>query len=55
VISHHNLALASLRQGDLDLAWRRARLGLRIARTDEGLRRIRSRVLLARVRKWLRF
>lgn len=54
VISHHNLALAALRQGDLDLAWRRARLGLRIARTDEGLRRIRSRVLLTRLRKWLR-
>jgi tetratricopeptide (TPR) repeat protein len=54
VISLHNLALAALRKGDLDAAWRHARQGLRIARTDEGLRRIRSRVVIARLRRWLR-
>lgn len=52
--SYHNLALAALRTGHLDEAWRWVRGGLRVSRTDEGLRRLRSRVLLARLRRALR-
>jgi tetratricopeptide (TPR) repeat protein len=49
-LSHHNLALAALRTGDLAGASSWVRRGLTLARTDEGLRRLRSRVLLTRVR-----
>ncbi|NBX31361.1 MAG: hypothetical protein EBR07_01325 [Planctomycetes bacterium] len=49
-LSHHNLALAALRTGDLAGASSWVRRGLALARTDEGLRRLRSRVLLTRVR-----
>ena len=59
--SHHNLALAALRSGDVTSAARHVRQGLAVARSDEGLRRLRSRVLLTRVRRaaaaatrWLR-
>jgi tetratricopeptide (TPR) repeat protein len=59
-ICHHNLALAALRRRDVAAAWRWVTLGLRAARTDEGLRRLRSRVLAARaisalrgIRDWL--
>lgn len=59
--SRHNLALAALRSGDLASAARHVRAGLASARSDEGLRRLRSRVLLARLRRaaagatrWLR-
>jgi tetratricopeptide (TPR) repeat protein len=49
-LSHHNLALAALRSGDLSGASSWVRKGLALTRTDEGLRRLRSRVLLTRVR-----
>jgi tetratricopeptide (TPR) repeat protein len=51
-LSHHNLALAALRSGDLAGASSWVRRGLTLARTDEGLRRLRSRVLLTRVRSF---
>ncbi len=54
-LSHHNLALAALRTGHLEEAAQWTKRGLRMARTDEGLRRLRSRVLLAKVRRLLRF
>lgn len=54
VISLHNLALHALRAGRLDEAREWTRRGLRVRRDDEGLRRIRSRILLARVRRMLR-
>jgi Flp pilus assembly protein TadD len=53
-LSHHNLALAALREGDLAGASTWVRRGLAVARSDEGLRRIRSRVFLAKLRALLR-
>jgi tetratricopeptide (TPR) repeat protein len=53
-LSHHNLALAALRTNDLATAADWVRRGLKVARADEGLRRLRSRVLLARLRALLR-
>jgi Flp pilus assembly protein TadD len=53
-LSHHNLALAALRDGDLPGAGAWVKRGLAVAKTDEGLRRLRSRVLLGRVRALLR-
>jgi tetratricopeptide (TPR) repeat protein len=52
--SHHNMALSALKAGRLDEASEWTRRGLAIKRDDEGLRRIRSRVLLARLRRLLR-
>ena len=53
-LSHHNLALACLRDGDLAGAAGWVRRGLAVARTDEGLRRLRSRVWLGKARSLLR-
>lgn len=53
-ISHHNLTLAALRLGALGTAWQRVNRGLRANRTDEGLRRLRVRVAIARVGAMLR-
>ena len=53
-LSHHNLALAALRAGDLAAASDLVKRGLTATRADEGLRRLRSRVLLARLRALLR-
>jgi Flp pilus assembly protein TadD len=52
--SHHNLALAALKDGDLVAAAAWVKRGLAAARGDEGLRRLRSRVLLGRVRALFR-
>ena len=52
--SHHNLALACLRSGDLAGAADWVRRGLAVARADEGLRRLRSRVWLGKLRELLR-
>jgi tetratricopeptide (TPR) repeat protein len=52
--SHHNLALACLRSGDLAGAADWVRRGLAVARADEGLRRLRSRVWLGKLRALLR-
>lgn len=49
--SRHNLALAALRRGDLADAAEQVRAGLAVSRTDEGLRRLRSRVLITRLRR----
>ena len=49
--SHHNLALACLRDGDLAGASGWVKRGLAFARTDEGLRRLRIRVLFGRLRE----
>jgi hypothetical protein len=48
------MALSALKAGRLDEASEWTRRGLAIKRDDEGLRRIRSRVLLARLRRLLR-
>lgn len=52
--THHNLALACLRSGDLAGAADWVRRGLAFARTDEGLRRLRSRVWLGKLRALFR-
>lgn len=52
--SFHNLALSALKAGRLDEAVEWTRRGLKVRRDDEGLRRIRSRIFLARVRRLLR-
>lgn len=52
--SFHNMALSALRSGRLQEAVEWTRRGLKVKRDDEGLRRIRSRILLARVRRFLR-
>lgn len=52
--SHHNLALCALRSGRIEEAAEWTRRGLAVKRDDEGLRRIRSRVFLARLRRLLR-
>lgn len=52
--SHHNMALSALRTGRLDEATEWTRRGLKVKRDDEGLRRIRSRIFMARVRRLLR-
>jgi Flp pilus assembly protein TadD len=52
--SYHNLALSALRAGRLDEAVEWTRRGLKVRRDDEGLRRIRSRILLARIKRLFR-
>ena len=53
-ISHHNLGLSALRAGRLDDAANWVTRGLKANRTDEGLRRLRTRVWMARVARALR-
>jgi Flp pilus assembly protein TadD len=53
-LSHHNLGLSALRVGRLEDAASWVKRGLRAARTDEGLRRLRTRVWMARIRRALR-
>lgn len=53
--SYHNMALSSLKSGHLDEAVEWTRRGLRARKDDEGLRRIRSRLFLARVKRALAF
>ncbi len=52
-VSYHNMALSSLRAGRLDEAVEWTKRGLKVRRDDEGLRRIRSRILIARVKRVL--
>ncbi|MBL9140968.1 MAG: tetratricopeptide repeat protein [Phycisphaerae bacterium] len=52
--SHHNMALCALRSGRLDEATEWVNRGLKVKRDDEGLRRIRSRIWMARLRRVLR-
>jgi Flp pilus assembly protein TadD len=54
-ISHHNLGLSALRAGRLEDAANWVSRGLKANRTDEGLRRLRTRVWMARVARALRF
>lgn len=51
--SMHNLALAAIESGNLTIAGAWIRRGLRIDRHDDGLRRLRTRLWLARVRQAL--
>lgn len=51
--SRHNLALACLRLGRLRRAAACVRVGLRLDAHDEDLRRLRARVWVARLRRWL--
>jgi tetratricopeptide (TPR) repeat protein len=53
--SIHNLALAALERGELELAAGWVRRGMRINRNDDGLRRVRVRVWLAQFNRiWRR-
>lgn len=54
VYAMHNLALAALEENRLSVAAGWIRRGLRVDRHDVGLRRLRMRVLLARVGKFFR-
>ncbi|HMN96464.1 MAG TPA: tetratricopeptide repeat protein [Phycisphaerales bacterium] len=53
VRSHHNIALATLRLGRPRSASAWMRAGLKIDRHDDGLRRLRMRILAARVLAWV--
>jgi hypothetical protein len=45
------LALAALESGELHLAAGWVRRGLRVNKNDDGLRRVRMRVYMARIRR----
>ena len=49
VRSIHNLALSALARGQLTLAAGWVRRGLRVNKHDDGLRRVRMRIWLARI------